>query len=89
MLCRISVAAANFWSRPGFPLCHSHTSCGDAFKLPLPPVEERHAGQGATLELVLLTGQWRNGGKGVGVSEPRIDGKDFEEKACKLKGGFV
>lgn len=79
------MAAPNFLRRPGFPPCHSHTSCGGAFKLPLPPVEERHAGQGGgALELVLLTGQWRNGWKGVGGLELRIDEKAFEKKACKL-----
>lgn len=39
---------------------------------------------GGRLGLVPLTGQWRNGGKGAGVLEPRIDEKDFEEEACKL-----
>lgn len=75
---------SNFLSRPGFPPCCSHTSCGGAFKSPLPPVEERHARRGWALGLVLLPGQWRNGGKGAGVLEPRIDEKDFEEEACKL-----
>lgn len=70
---------SNFLSRPGFSLCHSHTSCGGAFKPPppLPPVA-------ASLGWVFLTAQWRNGGKGAGVLEPRIDEKDFEEEACKL-----
>lgn len=39
---------------------------------------------GGALELGLLTGQWRNGWKGVGGLELRIDEKAFEEKACKL-----
>lgn len=39
---------------------------------------------GGAVGLVLLTGQWRNSGKGAGVLEPRIDEKDFEEEACKL-----
>lgn len=49
----------------------------------LPPAEERHASRGWALGLVLPPGQWRNGGEGAGVLQPRIDEKDFEEGACK------